>query len=233
MKVIPRLLISLTLLLVSVSLAQNLSDDEILTNLKTSAETLQDASFVLTGNLIDPDGTKIPLELNVSMITDAEVARAEFIQPDALADNFIVVDSQAVYNYVYLTNQATIFNSGDPDALGGLFPEARDEVEERFDFNISLEELYAGWEMSVTGYEESPAGNVYVLRFDNIEEDVIIDHVIARFVDESWHPYALDFFGEDERQLANLVFNDFVQDQGLNPDDLTYIPADAELIDER
>ena len=130
---------------------------------------MQDASFLLTGSLYDADGTEIPLEIETQVMPVEEVGRAFFIQPDALADNFIVVDDDAVYNYLFLTNQVTVLDISDPDALGGLFPEAEargpKKPQEEFDFSLNLDKLFLGWEMSVEGYSESPAGNVYDLRF--------------------------------------------------------------------
>lgn len=226
----------LALLLFGSAHAQNLSAEEILTNLEESAESLQDASFLLTGSLHDADGTEIPLEVETQVVPEAEVARAFFIQPDALADNFIVVDGDAVYNYLFLTNQVTVLNINDPDALGGLFPEAEAralEAQEEFDFSLNLDKLFVGWEMSVEGYSDSPAGNVYELRFYNEEEGANIGYVDAQVVDGAWHPYRLNFVQQDGTVLAELVFNDFVRDSGLDPEELRYIPADAEVIDER
>lgn len=211
--------------------AQDLSSDEVLANLKTAAESLQDASFVLTGNLTDPDGTEIALEVDVQVIPGIKAARAEFIQPDALADNFIVLNGEAVYNYVFLTNQATIFPTDDPDALGGLFPEGN--VDQGFDFTFNPEQLFRGWSSSVEGYSESPAGNVYEMRFVNEEPDALVAYVDAKIVDGEWRPYTMTFYSSEDTVLAALTLNNFARDQGLDPTEVTYIPDDAELIDER
>ena len=208
-----------------------LSSDEVLANLKTAAETLQDASFLLTGNLTDPDGTQIALEVQVQVIPDVEAARAEFIQPDALADNFVVLDGDAVYNYVFLTNQATIFPTDDPDALGGLFPGGN--VDQGFDFTFNPEQLFRGWTASVTGYGESPVGNVYNMRFVNEEPDALVAYVDTSIVEAEWRPYILTFYSPEDTVLAQLTLEDFARDQGLDAGEVTYIPNDAELIDER
>lgn len=231
MKQVLSALLFAVLFLPNVGRAQDLSSDEVLANLKTAAESLQDASFVLTGNLTDPDGTEIALEVDVQVIPGIKAARAEFIQPDALADNFIVLNGEAVYNYVFLTNQATIFPTDDPDALGGLFPEGN--VDQGFDFTFNPEQLFRGWSSSVEGYSESPAGDVYEMRFVNEEPDALVAYVDAKIVDGEWRPYTMTFYSPEDTVLAALTLEDFRRDQDLDPAEVTYIPHDAELIDER
>jgi outer membrane lipoprotein-sorting protein len=225
-------LVLLFTLLTSLSIAQDLSADELIANLTERAETLQDATFLVTGNLIDADGQEIPLEVNVSMLPKEGLLRADFIQPDAVADNSIIVDGEDVYNYVYLTNQVSIFPLGDPEALGGLFPASEDGT--TFEFTLNFAELFEGWDISSQGSQESEVGKVYTLRFDNQEtEDIILSHVDTTIVDGTWVPYTMDFYNPEGRLVAELVFNDFMTDTGLNPDDVRYIDPSAEVIDER
>jgi outer membrane lipoprotein-sorting protein len=227
-----RLLFLLFSLVMGLSFAQDLTAEEVIANLTERAETLQDATFLVTGNLIDADGQEIPLEVNVSMMPKESLLRAEFIQPDAVADNLIVVDGNDVYNYVYLTNQVSIFALGDPDALAGLFPESEDGT--TFEFTLNLAELFEGWDISSQGSQESPVGKVYTLRFDNQEtEDIILSHVDTTVVEGSWVPYTMDFYNVEDKLVAELIFNDFTTDQGLNPEDVRYIDPSAEVIDER
>ena len=220
--------------------AQTLSADEVLANLQTSGETLEDASFTLTGSITEGGGADTPLELDVRLIPSLMLARADILQPDALADNFIVVDDQAFYNYLFVTNQVTVLDTNDPDALAGLFPEAQARVEEAgegFDFDLSLEGLSEGWDVVVEGYGESPVGNAYNLRFTNQDEAAAVRFVEADIVDGeesgNWYPYTLTFLNPDAAPLANLTFENFERDMGLNPDELRFIPRDAEIIDER
>ncbi|MCA9838437.1 MAG: hypothetical protein KC422_16085 [Trueperaceae bacterium] len=218
---------------VSLGMAQDLSQEEVLAKLEETAASLHDAKFLLTGKLIDADGTEFPLEVDVQIIPDMKLARADFYQPDALADNFILVDGDGLYNYIFLTNQATLLNANDPDALGGLLGGGGDPGDKPFELNLNLEEIFAGWDLSIKGYEESPAGNVYVLQFDNVEENVVIHKVEGRVIDGEWHPYSLMFYGETDNLMAELIFNDFQTDLNPDPEDLRYMPDDVEIIDER
>ena len=212
--------------------SQDLTVDQVLDNMKAKAEAIESAHFLLTGRLIDPDGSEIVLEVDVGLMPKVQTTRAEFFQPDALADNFIILDKDAVYNYVYLTNQATIFSADDPDALGGILPE-REGHQNDGSFDFDLEKLFSGWNASLDGYEETGAGNVYKIRFDNKEEDVVINHVNVVVLDKEWIPISMEFVKADGSLMTELFFEDMEIDGGLSLDDLLYIPDDAEIIDER
>ena len=230
----------LVLALMGYGSAQTLSADQVLANLQTSGETLQDASFTLTGSVTEQSSADTPLELNVQLIPEQKLIRADILQPAALADNFIVVDDQAFYNYLFVTNQVSVLNTNDPDALAGLFPDAQAQVEEageEFDFDLSLDSLSEGWDVALEGYGESPVGNVYTLRFTNQDETATVRYVNAEIVDGegngNWYPYTLTFLNADSTSLASLAFENFKRDTGLDPADLRFIPRDAEIIDER
>lgn len=218
-------------LLLGLAMAQELSADEVLENVKSEAETLQDAQFTVTGSLTDADGSTLPLELYVQTIPSAKAARADIVQPDVLADNAIVLSGDAVYNYTFLTNQVMVFPADDPDALGGLFPEGNSS--EGFDFTLNPEQLFRGWQASVTGYLDTPLGPAYAMRFTNDEAGALVAYVEATILDGSWVPYTLSFYSAEEQELASLTITDFVRDQGLEPARVTELPADAEVIDER
>jgi outer membrane lipoprotein-sorting protein len=227
-------LLSLFISLLTVGFAQDLNVDDIVAKLNERAQTLDDAKFLLTGNLIDADGQEIPLEVNVSSLPKNTLLRAEFTQPDALADNFIVIDGQDVYNYVYLTNQVSIFRLDDPAAFGGLFPSGESAGGGgAFTFTLDLPSLFEGWTTSSQGLSQADGGNVYTLRFDNNEKGRAIDHVTATVAEATWLPATMNFYGANDTLIAELIFNDFAVNQGLNPDDVRYIDPSAEILDER
>ncbi|MEX2540399.1 MAG: hypothetical protein WD314_01275 [Trueperaceae bacterium] len=214
-------------LLAGAALAQDLGADEVLANIRQEAEATRDASFLLTGRLIDPDGTAIALEVEVELIPGERAARADFIQPDALADNVVVFDDEAVYNYIFLTNQVTVFDANDPDALGGFISGQGEGGAPTL--TLDLEKLFAGWDAEVESYE----AGFYHLRLDNKETGAALDHVLATVQEGTWVPSELVLFGDDGSMVAELFIDDFQRDQGISVEDVTYIPEDAEVIDER
>ncbi len=221
-----------TLVLAPLALAQDLSADEVLANLEARSDALQDISFLLTGTLFDTDAQEIALEIESQFIPAEELVKAYFFQPDALADNFIVADGETVYNYLFVTNQVTILNASDPDALGGLLPEG--QTEGAVDLTPDLGRLFGpdSWEATVEGYEESEAGPVYRLRFDS-KQETNVDFVTATILDTEWLPQTLTFVKPNGDTLAELQFRDYAVDTGLDPADLRELPQDAERIDER
>ncbi|MDZ7705484.1 MAG: outer membrane lipoprotein carrier protein LolA [Trueperaceae bacterium] len=214
--------------------AQELSADEIVDRLETRAETARDVDFVATGAIYNPDGEVIDLNVEVQLIPDLELARLYFVEPAELADNFIIVDGNVVYNYLFLTNQVTILNADDPDALGGLFPQVdAEQAEEEFGLELSLDRLFLGWNITKEGYSESPLGNVYELRLNNEDPSEEISTINAEVLDGSWLPYRLEFVQPDGTVLAELTFVDVMVNEGLEPANLRFFPTNAEVIDER
>jgi outer membrane lipoprotein-sorting protein len=222
---------TISLALLGFGLAQDLTADEVLAKLTAGAESLQDASLSVSGRITDPTGSELALELRAYLIPPLELVRLEFFQPGALADNFIVLDGEVVYNYLFVTNQVMIHMAGDPDALGALFPDANAVGPLALSFDLSR--LFDGWQVSLSGYGPSPEGEVYLLRFSNSDPLAEISHVNAAVVAERWLPYRLEFVAGNGQVVAELFFTDVLRDQGLNPDDLRYLPPDAEIIDER
>ena len=214
-------------LLVSLSLAQNLSSDEILANLKQSSKNLQDASFLLTGRLIDTDEQEFVLEIAMQMIPGENLVRMDFFQPDAVADNFIMIDQDAVYSYNFLTNQVSIYNLGDAAAFGGLFPEGSNGS---YEFTLNISELFSGWNISLEGYEN----NLYHLRFDNTESvDIRLKHVDVYIDQDLWLPTAMSFYNAQDILVADIQLNDYAVNQGIDIEEVRYIDDTAEVIDER
>ncbi len=218
--------------LVGHAAAQDLDADTILDNVEARASTIEDARFLLTGAVYDPGGAAIALEIDVQLIPGAGVASAYIVQPDALADNVIVLDGDAVYNYVYLTNQVTIFDADDPDALGGLLGD-RSIDEDAITGTLDVRSVLVGYEVVATEAMETPVGPGYRLRFENSDPDAAVPSAVAEIVADAWLPYRIEFFQADGERLAELVFENVEIDVGLDADDVTYLPEDAEVFDER
>ncbi len=209
----------------TVAVAQPLSADEVLENMEREAQELGDATFLLTGRLVDGDGTTHFLEVDTSIMPGEELVRAEIWQPDALADNVIIFDENVVYNYIFLTNQVSVFRADDPDALGGLIGSEEGAVE----FTFDLGELFDGWDTEVTDYQDG----VYRLEFTNLAQDAAIASAVALVDENGWVPMEIYLHRPGGGLLAELIINDFEANVGLSEEDLTWYPSDAEVIDER
>ena len=218
--------------------AQDLTAEEVMEQLELQAGSVKDFETTITGQLMDFSGAALEIEIFLQFLREENVGRAEFIQPDILADNFIVLDKDTVYNYLFLTNQVTVYDATDPNAFGGLVPAASDSDIDLF-IGLDPERLFKGWKGTILDYieadEDSPVGNLYQIRFDNdFDTTTEVGHVVAWVVDEEWYPYQLEIYVPDtEGPSASLQFNNLVQDQDLDPLDVAYVPDDAEVIDER
>src|SRR5690606_31213137 len=205
--------------------------DTILDNIANAARELQDASFLLTGKLVDVDGTEIALEIDMLVAPQESLASAYIVQPDALADNQIVLDGGAVYSYSFLTHQVTIFDADDPDALGGMLPTGQDGA--TANLSLDLGQILAGYEAELVGVEEGPEGTLYRLAFANRDREAMILDVDAWVLATDWLPRRLVFKEAGGRVVAELNAEQLVIDQGLDPDDVRALPEDAEVIDNR
>lgn len=208
-----------------------LDTDTVLDNISQAAEALEDVSFLLTGRLIDPDGTTIALEIEIRVMPDLPVASAYIIQPDALADNQIVLDGDSVYNYTFLTNQVAVFDANDPDALGGLLPAGEDGASASISFDLGA--IFAGYVASIEEVFEGEYGLTYRIHFANRDPAAMVLDVVALVPASDWLPRQLQFLQADGVLLAELNAEDMQIDTGLDPEDVRYLPEDAEIIDNR
>ncbi|HET8984798.1 MAG TPA: hypothetical protein VFN03_03460 [Trueperaceae bacterium] len=226
--------LALVAALPSVALAQGAAAvdvDIVLDNIAQAANDLEDASFLLTGKLVDADSTEIALEVDMMIVPGESVASAYIIQPDALADNQIVLDGPAVYSYTFLTHQVTIFDSTDPDALGGLLPASEDGASAQISFDLG--KVFEGYTATITDVTEQDGGQLYTIRFSNIDPAALILDVVATVPSSDWLPRSLLFLEADGRVLAELHAENLVIDQGLDVDTVRQLPDDAEVIDNR
>lgn len=218
--------------LVTVAGAQKPDVTAVLDDIKAAANAIKDATFTLTGKLVDSDGTVIPLEVDIQTIPPQHLASAYIVQPDALADNQIVLDGNVVKNYTFLTNQVTLFDANDPDALGGLLP-AGPNGQGSPQLSFDLGAIFAGYDASIKDVTTSGGGDVYHLDFVNKDAKAVIQLVEATVPASDWLPHELVFSDKGGRVVADLKVQKLELDQGLDPKKVAYLPADAEVIDNR
>ncbi len=210
--------------------AQSFDVDEVLSALEASAAAVVDLAFVLEGQLIDADGQLYRLEVEVLALPDVPAASLYILQPDAIADNQVVVEGDEVRSYTYLTNQVSVFDIDDPDAFGGLIDV---EAGGALPTSLDLAAVFEGWDASLVDEEDTEAGTVVTVRFDNRDADAQIAYVLVRVLAEGWDPLQLTFYRSGDELFADLHIRDLVRDQGLTLEDVTYLPEDAEVLDRR
>ncbi len=220
------------LLVAATANAQQPDVSSLLDNIKNAANAIQDATFTVTGKLVDADGTVIPLDVDIQTIPPQHLASAYINQPDALADNQIVLDGNVVKNYTFLTNQITLFDANDPDALGGLLP-ASPTGQGAPQISFDLGAIFAGYDASIKDVKQTGGTTTYVLDFTNKDPKASILNVEATVPSSDWLPRRLVFLQKGDRVVADLNVTNLKLDQGLDPKKVAYLPKDAEVIDNR
>jgi outer membrane lipoprotein-sorting protein len=206
--------------------AQDRSVDAVLAALEASAAAIVDLEFVLEGELIDEAGQTFRLEVEVLAIPSEPAIGLYILQPDAIADNQIVVVGDEVRNYTFLTNQVSLFDTSDPDAFGGLIEPSADGS---LPLSLDLAAVFAGWDATI----EADDGDTVTVRFVNRDPAAAMQTVLATVTTDTWDPVRLVFLRAGDALFADLRFVDWTRDQGLTLEDVTYLPEDAEVLDRR
>jgi outer membrane lipoprotein-sorting protein len=210
--------------------AQTRDVGAVLAALEARAAEVVDLSFVLEGQLIDEGGQTFRVEVEVLAIPGIPAAGLYIIQPDAIADNQIVVDGDVVRSYTFLTNQVSLYDVADPDAFGGLIEAG---PEGGMPISLDLAAVFADWDAQVVGEESTARGPALVLRFDNRDPSATMQYVLATVIEGSWDPWRLTFYRAGDALFADLHFRDLEVNSGLTRADVTYLPDDAEVLDRR
>ena len=224
-----RAVLGALLLAAPAALAADYDAAQVMDGLQDTLAATEDASFLVTGTLQAADGTLYPLEVETEVIPAKSVIRLEIFQPDALADNFIIVTEEELYNYSWMTNQVVVYRADDPAALGQLAP----DDDTALDLTFDLAELFAGWDAEVTGSEETPEGEAVILELTNRDSGASISRATLHALEGTWFPQALVLYTSGGDTLLEVNLSNFEADTGLDEEDLLWYPPDAELIDER
>ena len=207
--------------------------EEVKEELRNRLNELENVNTFVKGKLDDEE-----VEVKLQFIPYASVARLEFIKPDELADDFIVVDKESIFVYHFLTHEVETYQTQDPSILGSLISNPKKEKDVNY-LRLDLRDIY------------DPA-NVFILsKTDNIYKICIdlsntftgevsdVDHVIAHYSengDFAWLPKEATFYTA-EREVFASASTEFakvdengipIDDPSLYPDDVTYIPSDVE-----
>lgn len=230
--------------------AQHADVHAVLEHITAAANGIKDATFTVTGDLVDSDGTKIPLDIDIEAIPPQHLAKAYINEPAALADNQIVLDGKVVKNYTFLTNQITIFDANDPDALGGLLPttqgglnggngqsakngQGAQSAQASPTLTFDLGKIFQGFDPTIKKVERTGKTETYVLDFANKDPKATIQHVEATVPASDWLPRKLVFQNAAGQVVADIQVKDLKLGVHLDPKKVAYLPQDAQVIDNR
>ena len=218
------LLATASLAFLSLSLAQGVTADSILKNLEATQKGTKDFSAKVSGST-EQNSSKTKFEVTIAGITAAKLTRVDFLAPDALADNFLIIDNQNTYNYQFITNQVTIQKNTDMTAVSGF----------NLNFN-QLNDLQTTFPRDQVDFkpitsETTPAGKAYILdATPKKTSNVDFDRLKVWVLENGWRVYRTQSFDAKGVLQFDITISDWKVNSGLKASELCKIPKDAEII---
>ncbi len=179
---------------------------------------------LVEGELRTPSGEVTSTKMRVLALPSEGVVRVEFLAPGSVADNFVVITPEKVYNYLFLTNQLVVYprerarieglgiqlgRIGELDRLGGE----------------------AGLRWRLAGEEATDAGPAYRLVGEPEDpEEAGFARVELWVLKDPPRPLRYRVVGVGGEVLADLVWKEFERAQ-LSRAALLDYPPDAEVIE--
>jgi len=180
----------------------------------------------LVGSIASPTGGSQPADMTIKALPEAKIIRIDFAKPDALADNYVVITSEKVYNYLFLTNQVVVYPREKARIEGLGF-----DLSRMGDLQDLGERGEVVWqEPKAATYENRPAWRVVG---DAADPDLAgfarVEVWLAR---EPVRLLRTAFYSPDGEPLSDLRWLDFAH-VDLKKSDLLDFPPDAEWIEKK
>ena len=210
--------------LIPLALAQGVTADSILKNLDATQKNTKDFSAKVSGSAEQND-SRTKFEVKITGITASKLTRVEFLAPDALADNFLIIDNQNSYNYQFITNQVTIQKNANASEVGGF----------NLNFN-ALNDLQTTFPSNQVDFkpvtsETTPAGKAYILdATPKKSSNLNFDRLKVWVLESGWRVYRTQSFDAKGVMQFDVTISDWKVNAGLKASELCKIPKDAEVI---
>lgn len=210
--------------LIPLAFAQGVTVDSVLKNLETTQKNTKDYSGKVTGSA-EQDNSRTRFEVRIAGITASKLTRVDFLAPDALADNFLIIDNQNSFNYQFITNQVTIQKISDNTNVGGF----------NFNFN-ALNDPQATFGQNQVDFkplttENTPAGKAYVLDATPKKGAKLdFDRLKVWVLESGWRVYRAQSLDTKNVVQFDVTVTEWKANSGLKASDLCKVPKDAEVI---
>jgi outer membrane lipoprotein-sorting protein len=210
--------------LIPLAFAQGVTVDSVIKNLENTQKNTRDFSGRVTGSA-EQDNSRTRFEVKIAGITAAKLTRVDFLAPDALADNFLILDNQNSYNYQFITNQVTIQRIANNTQVGGF----------NLNFN-ALNDPQATFPQNQVDFkplttENTPAGRAYIL--DGTPKKGVnldFDRLRVWVLENGWRVYRAQSLDTKNVVQFDVTIPEWKANGGLKVADLCKIPRDAEII---
>jgi len=174
----------------------------------------------ILGEVRTQTGSRTRIEMRVFALPAEKIVRVEFLAPDSVADNFVIITPKKVLNYLFLTNQVVVY------------PRERARIE---GLGLSLAELgtfeelgrRAGLTWRLAGEEK---GRVRLVGEPADPEEAGFSRVELWLKVEPPVPLRYRVFDPAGELAADLTWRNFSRVK-LEKEDLLAYPPDAEIIE--
>ncbi len=207
------------------ALAQSIPTiDDLTKRLESTQKSTKDFRAKLIGSA-EQDNQKVKFEANIGGIVDKKLTRIDFLAPDTLADNILIVDNQIVFNYLFLTNQVTVSKAANGTEVGGF----NFNPSQLNDFNSSFPKEDLAFE--AVKADTTPAGKAWVIEATPRKKGTF-DYARIKIwiLDSPTRVYRFQSFDEKNVMQFDISIPEWKTNQNIKIADLCKLPRDAEYI---
>ena len=177
----------------------------------------------LVGKIVGPGGELQEADMTVKSLPSLKITRIEFSKPDALADNYLVITPEKVYNYLFLTNQVVVYPRAKARIEGLGF-----DLSRMGELNTLAERKGLKWQRPLAvSYDGVAAWKLVGVANDPQESG--FGRVEVYLGRHDSRPLRTAFFSTADKLLLRLSWREFHKAK-FNEGDLVSFPADAEWI---
>lgn len=220
MKKLPLTLLPLTLLFAATSLAQAQSAQDIINKVDATQKAAKDVSFRLSGNATFESSLQ-KIDLTIKSIPAQNLARIQFVAPDALADNIVVADNKEVRQYMFLTNQITVTALGKAASNAGF---------SNFDLTqlSNTSSILSKYNVKLLGTTGSAGSRVFQL--EATAKDGGTDKARVWITEAGWRPNRIQLVDKGGKTVADMTISNYKTNSGLSAATLRNLPKDAQIV---
>lgn len=213
-------ILPLTLWLAVLGGAQAQTVQDIVNKVDATQKAAKDVSFRLAGTASFENNTQ-KIDLTVKSIPAQNIARIQFVAPDALADNIVVADSKEVRQYMFLTNQITVTPSSKAANNAGL---------SGLDFTQlgNTGSLLSKFDVKLLGTTGNAGSRVFQL--EATAKGGGTDKTRVWITEAGWRPNRLQILNKDGKVTADMTISNYKTNSGLSAATLRSLPKDAQII---
>lgn len=210
----------LMIFLASFATAQAQTAQDILNNIDNAQKKAKDTSFRLVGDVnVEKETQKF--DVLIKSIPAQNLARLQFMAPDAFADNIVVADTKEVRQYMFLTNQITVTPvkkaAADAGIIGMDFTQFGNPSKMLTQFDVKL-------------VSQSMVGKTKLYKLEAKPKESKGDKSFIWISEKGWRPTRIQVINTKGKKLADLRLRNFKTNSGLTPASLKKLPKNARII---